>query len=154
MVLGFRQQHGPVLPEASYPDWEAISQQTDSPFSAVIGSQLSSDALTLNGKSYSISTNYVTATISRPLGLRPTLGPFPSFRRKKYRALTDHLLGIHFGSPASAQFRIVGSKVLVDGRPFTIIGVAPRGFHGLVSILDYEHSSYAMKAALDDGAEL
>jgi len=40
MVLGFRQQHGPVLVEASYPDWEAISQQADSPFSAVIGSQL------------------------------------------------------------------------------------------------------------------
>src|SRR5467141_2737836 len=50
MVLGFRQQHGPVLPEASYPDWEAISQQTDSPFSAVIVSQLSACALPLKGK--------------------------------------------------------------------------------------------------------
>src|ERR1700730_11135289 len=38
MVLGFRQQHGPVLPEASYPDWEAISQQAESQFSSVVGS--------------------------------------------------------------------------------------------------------------------
>jgi predicted permease len=60
MVLGFRQQHGPVLPEASYPDWEAISQQAEGSFSSVIGSQLSSDAISLNGKSYAISTNYVT----------------------------------------------------------------------------------------------
>src|SRR3984893_175377 len=38
IVLGFRQQHGPVLPEASYPDWEAVSQQAESQFSSVVGS--------------------------------------------------------------------------------------------------------------------
>src|ERR1700732_2336348 len=40
VVLGFRQAHGPILPEASYPDWEAISQQPEGPFSSVIGSPL------------------------------------------------------------------------------------------------------------------
>src|SRR5258708_18175916 len=157
MVLGFRQQHGPVLVEASYPDWEAISQQADSPFSAVVGSQLSSDALTLNGKSYSISTNYVTGNYFEALGLRPTLGRlFLPSEGKIPGADPIIVLGYSFwksglgGDPA-----IVGSNVLVDGRPFTIIGVAPRGFHGLVSILDTRaFLPYAMKAALDDGAEL
>src|SRR5712672_859933 len=156
-VLGFRQQHGPVLPEASYPDWEAISQQADSPFSAVIGSQLSSDAVALNGKSYSISTNYVTGNYFEALGLRPTLGRlFLPSEGKVPGADPIIVLGYSFwksglgGDPA-----IVGSKVLVDGRPFTIIGVAPQGFHGLVSILDTRaFLPYAMKAALDDGAEL
>jgi len=120
----------PVLVEASYPDWEAISQQADSPFSAVVGSQLSSDALTLNGKSYSISTNYVTGNYFEALGLRPTLGRlFLSSEGKIPGADPIIVLGYSFwksglgGDPA-----IVGSKVLVDGRPFTIIGVAPTGF--------------------------
>jgi predicted permease len=157
MVLGFRQQHGPVLPEASYPDWEAVSQQADSPFSAVIGSQLSSDAISLNAKSYSISTNYVTGNYFEALGLRPRLGRlFLSSEGKVPGADPVIVLGYSFwksglgGDPA-----IVGSKVLVDGRPFTVIGVAPEGFHGLVSILDTRaFLPYAMKAALDDGADL
>jgi predicted permease len=157
MVLGFRQQHGPVLPEASYPDWEAISQQAESPFSSVIGSQLSSDAISLNGKSYSISTNYVTGNYFEALGLRPTLGRlFLPSEGKVPGADPVIVLGYSFwkaglgGDPS-----IVGSKVLVDGRPFTVIGVAPQGFHGLVSILDTRaFLPYAMKATLDDSAEL
>jgi predicted permease len=157
MVLGFRQAHGPVLPEASYPDWEAISRQADSPFSSVVGSQLSSDAISLNGKSYSISTNYVTGNYFEALGLRPTLGRlFLPSEGKVPGADPIIVLGYSFwkaglgGDPA-----IVGSKVLVDGRPFTVIGVAPQGFHGLVSILDTRaFLPYAMKAVLYDGAEL
>jgi len=103
MVLGFRQQQGPVLVEASYPDWEAISQQADGPFSAVVGSQLSSDALTLNGKSYSISTNYVTGNYFEALGLRPTLGRlFLPSEGKIPGADPIIVLGYSFGSPASA----------------------------------------------------
>ena len=157
MVLGFRQQQGPVLPEASYPDWVVISQQADSPFSGVIGTQLSSDAITLKGESHSISTNYVTGNYFEVLGLRPALGRlFLSSEGKVPGADPVIVLGYSFWKASlSGDPAIVGSQVLLDGRPFTVIGVAPQGFHGLVSILDTRaFLPYAMKATLDDGAEL
>jgi putative ABC transport system permease protein len=80
IVLGFRQEHGPVLSQASYPDWQAISEQKESPFSSVIGSELSSDGISLDGKSYSLLTNYVTGNYFEALGLRPALWPYVTNR--------------------------------------------------------------------------
>ena len=157
IVLGFQQEHGPVLSEASYPDWQAISEQAESPFSSVVGTQLSSDGINLDGKSYSLLTNYVTGNYFEALGLRPALGRlFLPSEGKVPGADPVIVLGYSFwkarlgGNPA-----LVGSKVLVDGHPFTIIGVAPEGFHGLVSIIDTRaFIPYAMKATLGDSAEV
>jgi len=99
----------------------------------------------------------VTGNYFEVLGLRPTLGRlFLPSEGKTPGADPVIVLGYSFwkaglgGDPA-----IVGSKVSVDGRPFTVIGVAPQGFHGLVSILDTRaFLPYAMKATLDDAAGL
>src|ERR1700692_495274 len=156
IVLGFRQEHGPVLSQASYPDWQAISEQKESPFSSVIASELSSDGISLDGKSYSLLTNYVTGNYFEALGLRPALGRlFLPSEGKVPGSDPVIVLGYSFwkvrlgGDPT-----VVGRKVLVDGHPFTIIGVAPEGFHGLVSIIDTRaFIPYAMKATLGDGPD-
>jgi predicted permease len=157
VVLGFRQEHGPVLSQASYPDWEMISQQTENAFSSVIGSQFSSDGINLNGRSHSILADYVTGNYFDALGLRPAMGRlFLPSEGKVPGADPVIILSYSFwkaqlgGDPA-----LVGSKVLVDGHPFTIIGVAPEGFHGLMSILDTRaFIPYAMKATLGDNADI
>jgi macrolide transport system ATP-binding/permease protein len=138
MVLGFRQDHGPAIGQTSYPEWESLAQQPDSPFSSLIGHQLSSDGLSVNGKAYSLLTNYVTANYFEALGLRPTLGRFflPS-EGKRPGADPVIVLGYSlWKAQLGGDSSIVGSKVLLDGHPFTVIGVAPKGFHGLASIIE------------------
>ena len=157
IVLGFRQEHGPVLSQASYPDWEAISQQADSPFSSVIGSQISSDGISVNGESYSILTNYVTGNYFEALGLEPVLGRlFLPSEGKVPGADPVIVLGYSFWKDRlSGDTALVGSKVLVDGHPFTIIGVAPEGFHGLASIIDARaFIPYAMKSILGEAGNV
>jgi predicted permease len=157
IVLGFRQEHGPVLSQASYPDWEAISQQAESPFSSVIGSQLSSDGMSLNGTSFAILTNYVTGNYFEALGLRPALGRlFLSSEGRVPGADPVIVLSYSFWkSRLGGDHAVLGSKVLVDGHPFTIIGVAPEGFHGLLTIVDTRaFVPYAMKATLGEGADV
>jgi len=157
IVLGFRQEHGPVLSQASYPDWQAISEQKESPFSSVIGSELSSDGISLDGKSYSLLTNYVTGNYFEALGLRPALGRlfFPSEGRVPGSDPVIVLGYSFWKARLGGDPTVVGRKVLVDGHPFTIIGVAPEGFHGLVSIIDTRaFIPYAMKATLGDGPEV
>ncbi len=156
IVLGFRQEHGPVLSEASYPDWQAISEQKESPFSSVIASELSSDGISLDGKSYSLLTNYVTGNYFEALGLQPALGRlFLPSEGKVPGSDPVIVLGYSFWKARlGGDLTVVGRKVLVDGHPFTIIGVAPEGFHGLVSIIDTRaFIPYAMKATLGDGPE-
>jgi len=157
VVLGFRQAHGPVLSQISYTEWENIAQQPDSPFSSIVGYQLSSDGISVNGKAYGMLTNFVTANYFESLGTQaaqgrlilPTEGKIPG-------ADPVIVLGYSFwkallgGDPA-----IVGSKVLVDGRPFTVIGVAPEGFHGLASLLEASaFIPYAMESTLGENTEL
>jgi predicted permease len=157
MALGFRQENGPPLGQTSYTEMETIANQPESPFSTVFGYQLGSDGLSVDNKAFPMLTNYVTGNYFETLGLKPVLGRlFLSAEGKVPGADPVIVLGYAFwqtrfaGDPA-----IVGRKVLVDGHPFTVIGVAPEGFHGLASILDARaFLPLAMFATLGDDSQL
>ena len=157
MVLGFRQENGPPLGQTSYIEMETIASQPDCPFSSMFGYQLGSDGLSVDNKAYPMLTNYVTGNYFEILGLKPVLGRlFLPSEGKVPGADPVIVLGYSFwqtrfaGDPA-----IVGRKVLVDGHPFTVIGVAPEGFHGLASIIDARaFLPLAMFVTLGDDAQL
>jgi hypothetical protein len=155
MVLGFRQEHGLPVGQTSYTEMEAIAGQPDCPFSAVIGYQLGSDGLSVNGKPYSMLTNYVTGNYFETLGLKPLLGRlFLSSEGKVPGADPVIVLGYSFWQKLGGDPAIVGRKVLVDGHPFTIVGVTPKGFHGLASIVDAgAFLPFAMLATLGENGE-
>ena len=82
---------------------------------------------TLNGQGLLVSGSYFPL-----LGLRPALGRLlgPS---------DDETIGGHFVAVLSYDYwqnhlggdpTILGEAITINGRPFTIVGVAPRGFHG------------------------
>ena len=132
-VLAFRQGNGPLLTPFSVPDYRDIRAQTTGAFSDTLGFQLSLDGLSMNGKADRVLTNYVTGNYFEMLGLKPFLGRLilPSEGQvpgaDPVVVLSYAYWESHFGGDAS----LIGRRILVNGRPSTVVGVAPRGFNGL-----------------------
>lgn len=77
---------------------------------------------------YNVSGNYFTL-----LGLRPALGRFflPEEVEAPDRPPVVVLSEGFWRRQFAADPHIVGTEVTLGGRPFTVVGVAPRGFHGV-----------------------
>ena len=125
----------------SYPNFVDVRNQTSSIFSYVAGIQpFQMDGLNADGKTLQIWTNYVTGDYFEMLGIQPALGRFILPSEGKV-AGADPVLVLsyaywqtHFGGDPN----VIGKKVAVNGQPVTIIGVAPKGFHGALAILDVQ----------------
>jgi predicted permease len=93
----------------------------------IFGANLAFRGQTLDGEGVFVSGSYFPV-----LGLRPALG----------RLLTpadDNTIGGHFVTVLShsywetrlgARRDVIGDKIIINGHPMTIVGVAPRGFEG------------------------
>jgi predicted permease len=91
------------------------------------GANVAFDGQTLNGEGMLVSGSYFSL-----LGLRPALGRLIEQR-------DDETIGAHPFTVLSHDFwetrlganpDVIGQTIIVNGRTFTIIGVAPRGFRG------------------------
>jgi len=125
----------------SYPDFEDIRNQSTTVFSDVAASMdYQADGLSVDGKSELMWASYVTGNFFQMIGVKPALGNLI----EPTAGLSSHdepvlVLGYafwkaHFGGDS----RVVGKSALVNGRPVTIIGVAPNGFHGISPLLDMQ----------------
>jgi predicted permease len=123
----------------SYPNFEEIQGQTSNVFSAVIATQpYQLDGISTGRKSQTMFTSYVTGNFFEVLGVSPTLGRslLPS---EGAVAGADPVLVLSYSywkSRFNGDPGIVGRKVTVNGHPMTIVGVTPKAFHGLTSLLD------------------
>jgi len=139
-VLAFQQKQGNFLTQFSIADYRDIQNQTKEVFSDVFAWQFGLDGLSVDGKADRIMTNYVTGNYFSALGLKPALGRFilPA-EGDVLGADPVMVLGYSYwqtrfgGDPG-----IVGRKVSVDGKPITIVGVAPKGFVGVYPILSVQ----------------
>ena len=115
----------------SYPDLVDYRKQSGT-FSDLFGYSVNLAALSAEDRADQILTSYVTGNYFSGLGLLPAAGRFflPGEGEKKGEA-PELVLGYSYwqkrfgGNPG-----VVGKRVLVDGRPATVVGVAPRGFGG------------------------
>lgn len=123
----------------SYPDLEDIWKQTQGLFSDMAGDQpLGVTGLSMAGKSERMWNDYVTGNFFQLSGVRPALGRFilPSEGRI---AGADPVLVLAYPfwkAHLGADPNIVGKKASVNGRPVTIVGVAPEGFRPISTLLD------------------
>jgi predicted permease len=139
-VLAFQQKQGNFLTQFSIADYRDIQNQTTEVFSDVFAYQFGLDGLSVDGKADRVMTNYVSGNYFSALGLKPALGRFilPS-EGDVPGADPVMVLGYSYwqtrfgGDPG-----IVGRKVSVDGKPITIVGVAPKGFVGVYPILSVQ----------------
>ncbi len=122
-----------------YPDFQRFQQQTSGIFAGISALQMfQMDGLTVDGKSQPMWSNYVDGGFFSLLGIKPALGRFilPS-EGKAVGADPVLVLGFsYWKSRFTSDPNIIGKEVSVNGRPMTIVGVAPQHFQGLAALLD------------------
>ena len=138
----------------SYPEFTDIQEQTGDVFSEVSAVGIfATDGLTVDGNSQSMWPCYVTGSFFDLTGIKPALGRFilPS---EGSGAAADPVLVLSYAywkSRFDGDPSIIGKKASVNGHPVTIVGVAPEGFHGMTSLLDFQgYIPMGMAAALKD----
>jgi hypothetical protein len=88
--------------------------------------------LALDGAVASGSAMLVSGSYFPLLGVRPTVGRLLDTNDDRVAGQADAVVLSHayWQSAFGADPRVVGRELVVNGKPLTIVGVAPRGFHG------------------------
>ncbi len=137
-VLAIQQKDAPVGSSGfSYPEFVDFRDQADA-FSSIFGLVLGTVELNADNRSDQCAANYVTANFFTSLGIAPAAGRFILPSEGEARgAQPVAVLGYsywqnRFGGDTGA----IGKHILINGRPATIVGVAPPDFHGMFSIFE------------------
>jgi predicted permease len=123
----------------SYPAFVDIRNQSSGVFSdaATLGTY-TMDGLSVDGRDEPMWTNYVSGNFFQMMGVKPALGTFieptPGKSDDPVLVLGYAYWQARFGGDPNA----VGRSVLVNGRAVTIIGIAPKEFHGITSFVDVQ----------------
>ena len=138
-LIAIRQKGQSWGPQLSYAEYQQIREATKGVFSSLLADQFGLDGVTLEGsKPDRAFTDYVTGDYFQALGVHPLVGRFFTTSEgvtpgaDPYVVLSYAYWKDHF----AADPGIVGRKISLDGRPMTIIGVAPQNYRGLSSILE------------------
>jgi len=140
-VLAFQQGNAGFLQNTfSIAEYRDLRSQLDSTFSDLIGYQVGMDGLSENGRPDRVVTSYVSGNFFTSLGIQPAVGRLimPS-EGETSGADPVVVLGYAYwqrrygGDPG-----VVGRKISVDGHPITIVGVAPKNFHGIHALIGAE----------------
>src|SRR5260370_21890311 len=138
-VLSMQQTGTPGLQRFSYPDYQDISHQADN-FSDIIGYRPTLAGLTVDGKADHCVLSRVTGNYFAALGIQPAVGPLilPT-EGQAPGAGPVLLLGYSYWQQRFAGDRsVVGKQVEINSHSFTIVGVAPKEFHGTFAIVDMD----------------
>ncbi|MGC2465684.1 MAG: ABC transporter permease [Candidatus Acidiferrum sp.] len=138
-VLALQQSALPGTHRFSYPDYEDLRDQTDS-FSDLIAYRVALASIAINHTGEHSIISRVSSNYFSALGIRPAYGRLilPTEGRTP-GADPIMVLGYSYwrrrfdGDP-----NVAGTKVEVNGLPFTVVGVAPPDFHGTYSVLDMD----------------
>ena len=109
------------------PDIIAYTRDTHS-FTALGGYQGSGFELSGNGEPAQVSASRLTAGVFSALGVAPQLGRVFTADEDQHHQQVAVLSYATWKSRFHSDPQIVGSKILLDRKPYIVIGVMPRGF--------------------------
>jgi predicted permease len=119
------------LPVASYPNYRDLRDRNRS-FSGLLAYRLAPFSLSNNGVNERLWGYLATGNYFEVLGVKPALGRF--FTPDDDKVLGAHPVAVLAYECWQKRFagdpQIIGKTVIVNGRNFTIIGVARPGFYG------------------------
>jgi predicted permease len=122
---------GRLFPTFSYPSYKDFRDRTEV-FAGLIGYRFAPLSLSHDGINERLWGYMVTGNYFDVLGLKPALGRLISWDDDRLRGAHPVTVLSHQcwqqrfgGNPA-----VIGKEVIVNGRNFTVIGVAPPGFNG------------------------
>jgi len=136
-VLAFSQDHNGS--NFSYPDLLDFRKQSEA-FSDLFAYGLSVAGLSANGTPREFGYSSVTGNYFSALGVTPALGRFflPGEGETPGAPLLVVLGNSYWRKNFGSDPSVVGAQVLVNGRPATIIGVAPKDFHGTLFAIEMD----------------
>jgi putative ABC transport system permease protein len=139
-VLAIQQKDAPIGSSGfSYPEFLDYRRQAET-FSDVFGIVISSVQLTANDRSDQCFVNYVSGNFFSALGVKPALGRLilPSEGETLGEPTVVVLDYSYWQRRFDGDLGVIGRRILVDDKSATIIGVAPRRFHGMFPIFEMD----------------
>ncbi len=119
------------LPIISYPNYRDFRDRNNS-FSGMLAYRFTTISLSNNGVNERLWVYLATGDYFEVLGVKPALGRF--FTPDDDRSPGGHPVAVLTYDCWQKRFagdpQVIGKTVIVNGRNFTIIGVAPQGFYG------------------------
>jgi predicted permease len=151
-MLGQRQNNGPLGTNFSWQEFKQIRAQSQGSFSHLFIHTLGLDGFAVEGQQpQRILTSFVSGNFFDALGLKPTAGRLllPSEGEVLGRDQVV-VLGYDFWKEKfNGDPNVVGRIATIDGRPFTIIGVAPKGFSGVQSFVKIAAYMPALEVSIE-----
>jgi predicted permease len=132
---------GPMFPNFSLPEYKQVRAEASHSFSGIAAATMGLDGISIKGQQPErILTTYVSGNFFRVLGLKPEAGRLflPSEGEVVGQDPVIVLSYDYWKEKFNADRAVVGRPVTVDGRPFTIIGVSPKEFHGVQTFANVE----------------
>jgi putative ABC transport system permease protein len=118
--------------EFSYPMYRDLRDR-NTVFSGLIAAASASAGVTWNDSAQSASAEMVSGNYFETLDVRPAMGRlFQASDETAPGANSVVVLNFDFWRTHLGEAPVVGKTLLVNGTPFTIVGVAPPGFHSMV----------------------
>ncbi len=118
--------------EFSYPMYRDLRDQ-NKVFDGLIAATHATAGVVWNNRSEPIDAEIVSGNYFEVLGVRPALGRlFVSSDETAEGANPLAVLNFDYWKTHLAEAQVVGKTLLVNGSPFTIVGVAAPGFHSMV----------------------
>ena len=123
----------------SYPDFEDIRRQSGDCFADLAAMEpFEVEGLSVDGRTQTIWTAYVTTNFFSMMGVQPALGSVIVPEKDRLPGSEPALVvsyafwETHLGGDPA----IVGKKATINGHAVTIIGVAAKGYHGITSLVE------------------
>jgi len=128
-----------IWQRVAYPDLQDY-RSSETPFSDMAAWDLTSVSLTVDGSTdrliaTAVSGNYFSTLRLDPASGRLILPSDGEFGGTQPIAVLSHS---YWSRRFGASTSIVGREVRIDGRPFTVVGVAPEQFRGTFTLLSSE----------------
>lgn len=103
-------------------------EATEPLFTGLAAHRLTTFSLRMRGEAAAVRGAMTSGNYFAVLGLHPEVGSFFARDDEPSAVIAHHFWRDRFGGDPD----VLGSVVHIDGQPFTIVGVAPRGFTGTV----------------------
>lgn len=127
---------GATSRSASYPYYEYLATRSKT-MRAIAAWDMVPVAISTGGEGMAGSANLVTPSYFDALGVRPTIGRF--FSPDEGRVGEPHMVAVIsdelWQRAFSSDSGVIGRRLQINGRQFTIVGVAPPRFTGLFPVL-------------------
>jgi len=132
-TLTYTQNHGSLQRPFSSPEFKAIRAQSRNSFSEIFAVGAGLDGFATAGQQPErIITAYVSGDFFPALGVHPAAGRL-LLRGEGEIPDRDPVLVLSYNfwqKRFNGDPNVVGRQVTIDGRPLSVVGVAPKGFYG------------------------